>query len=159
MLRFGRTSRAWLSRYSATTSGVEWQLSIRNPEKYFAMSRVYLVMKDQRNGLSWGRDPYRSFTQSPQTITSRRRYAFESGPALSRMASAFQTQPLFTNARALGLWFLVVSLSGNLVKYASTKGFVSDTGPSFGPWSSSLRYLIRLKSWSMIAATSSSYSW
>lgn len=90
----GLTTRAASSMYTPTWRGVEWQLSMRNPVKVFASDVTYVFMCSQSHGFDSGESPYRSLTQSPQTMTSRRRYAFEGGSAKLERGSAFQIQPL-----------------------------------------------------------------
>lgn len=93
---------------SATCSGVEWQLSRRTPVKYVAVISVYFCMCAHRYGQSSGLLPYRSFTLSPQQISSRLMYTLE--PEI-KQKSSFQT----TRGKVLSMTMLkVVCYSKNV---------------------------------------------
>ena len=69
-------------------------MSIRKPSNVVARSVTYFVMYSQSHGFDDGPSPYRSLTQSPQTMTSRRRYALDGQRAKLASGSAFQIHPL-----------------------------------------------------------------
>ena len=116
--RLGFATRAASNTRTPTWRGVLWQLSIRNPWNVLARVVAYLIIYSQSQGLSSGPDPYRSLTQSPQTMTSRRRYALDGGMAKFSRGFAFHIQPLLAKEYLRGS----VLASGRRVKYGSTRG-------------------------------------
>src|SRR5262249_3154109 len=83
--------------------------------------------------------PYRSFTQSLHSITSRNRYESDSGLMKSFSGLAFHTQPLFARSSSSSSNFAVRWSRGRRVKYVPTRG---DLFESSRLWAYSVIYLV-----------------